>query len=475
MVIHITNSSLKCLNRKPFLQWILFVTLFAIIQTAFAEIDIVYDKDKLLKTLEGMPYSEEGPKNGPIMYYFGYSEDPYGQALYRDWNGKLGDIRIRRILYAVSPRSANETVYLGLSRDPKDYHAFMNGTKTAPQIRTNKKNTQIFNSIMTPITQIIGPILIKNGWPIKSGVVPSTYIWEAEGHLWAAGGYETKDYFQSVITSLREQKMPVYKKYKIISVKPEGLPGNSAGVAIAKKSSSTKNRPSAAGGIFSVQGITTGMTMKQIKRKLQSSGWKDVTGNSGQGWNIITRDKHKQIVIKYYKVGDNMEAGQITYNLSFNTPNFDSKKITQQILKKYGKPHYGTGRIFRYWEQPNGFTRKEMGLACREELIRKGMQAAPARGKAGIVTNVEEWVRSGDTTVKKICPGSYPEWKKYMARELGKFLDISVLRPRRGANGGIQMSLRESRIMYHYQRELMLKKEQARKAAPKATMDASDF
>lgn len=475
MLFHSTHKPSTTLKNRVFLQCVLFVILSTVFQTSFAEIDIVYDKDKLLKTLESMPYSEEGPKNGPIMYYFGYSEDPYGQALYRDWNGKLSDIRIRRILYAVSPRSANETVYLGLSRNPKDYHAFMNGTKTAPRVRTDKKSTKIFNSIMEPITKIIGPILIKNGWPIKSGVVPSTYIWEAEGHLWAAGGYETKDYFQSVITSLREQKMPVYKKYKIISVKPEGLPGKKAGVAIAKKTSSTKGSSSADAGIFAIQGITTGMTKAQIISQLQSSGWKNTNRQLGLSWSKIDSSKNKLLTVKYSKVGNEIVAGSISYTLAFSTPNFDSKALLQQLRKKYGKPHFEQFNNIRYWEQPNAPSQKEMTLICKEEMMRKGKPAFQALGKAQAVANISVWVRSGDSNVKKDCPGVYPQWQKYLARELGKFLDIMVVNPRGRGALTVQMTLRESRIENHLQRQIVIKREQAKKIAPKAKMGASDF
>lgn len=256
----------------------------------FPEVDIVYDKDKLIRILESMPYTEEGNKNGPILYIFGYSECPYCQALERDWKGKLGDIRIRRFFFAVSQRTANETAALALSRSAKDYHAFMQGRKTAPRVQGDNRRIRAFNAIMGPINGEIKNILLKNRWPVANGIISPTYIWEAEGHLWAAGGY-SKGYFQSVITSVRTQKMPVYEKEKIISVRPEALPkrataanapqkrGSTATTATAssKTVKRTKSKPSPAiSGIsvkYEVAGIRLGVSVDDVKAHMAGNGW----------------------------------------------------------------------------------------------------------------------------------------------------------------------------------------------------------
>ncbi|MGE0267124.1 MAG: hypothetical protein AB7S78_01530 [Candidatus Omnitrophota bacterium] len=163
-----------------------------------ASIPIKNGGDKLKKTLEQLPYAKEG--SGPVLYVFEFSDCPYCQQLYKDYNGTIPGVEARYIFYPVNQRSVNETAALALSRNIKDYHAFMKKQKTAPAGDSTDESIDAYNAVQSAVTGSIIPTLQKNGWRSQSLVSP-TFIWEENGQLYADGGYK-KDYFTTILASV---------------------------------------------------------------------------------------------------------------------------------------------------------------------------------------------------------------------------------------------------------------------------------
>ncbi len=156
--------------------------------------EIRADAERLWQTLAAMPYAARG--SGPVLYTFEFSECPYSQQFYREWNTQLEGIEVRRLFFAVSQRSANETAALARSRDADDYGAFMEGRKRAPRVDDPRmpavdfnRNVDHFNSVMGPVNEVVQPILRSNG-VITGGLISPTLIWREQDKVYAAGGYE---------------------------------------------------------------------------------------------------------------------------------------------------------------------------------------------------------------------------------------------------------------------------------------------
>jgi hypothetical protein len=164
--------------------------------------EIKQDKEKFMSTLESMPYASEG--SGPVLYVFEFSDCPYCQALEREWKDKLEGVEVRRFFYAVSTKTANETAALALSRDSADFHAYMNRTKVAPNFKANNTSIDAFNSVISPLTTVLMPIMQKNGWPVRNPVSPQ-FMWETNGHVYVQGGY-TKDQTALILNVVRSGK-----------------------------------------------------------------------------------------------------------------------------------------------------------------------------------------------------------------------------------------------------------------------------
>jgi hypothetical protein len=160
--------------------------LGAMNQVKLTVTEIINGKEQFMSTLASMPYTSSG--KGPVLYMLEFSECPYCQAFERDWKGQLGGVEIRRFFYAVSERTANETAYLAQTRNIDDFHAFMNRTKVAPNIRTNNAAIDAQNTVMEPLQNIIMPIMIKNGWPGRTPKSPQ-FMWKTNGRVYVHGGY----------------------------------------------------------------------------------------------------------------------------------------------------------------------------------------------------------------------------------------------------------------------------------------------
>lgn len=162
--------------------------------------------EQLRQTLLAMPYASEG--TGPAIYTFEFSECPHCQRMHRDWKDALQGVQMRRMFYAVSPRSAAEMTALARSRDIEDYKAYMEGRRSAPPHDDRNlpraeysKNVAAFNSIITPIDKVVEPVLRSNG-VITRNLVSPMLIWEENGKLYAAGGYG-KDHFANIIQRVK--------------------------------------------------------------------------------------------------------------------------------------------------------------------------------------------------------------------------------------------------------------------------------
>lgn len=160
--------------------------------------EIRRDANRLRQVLSGLPYTRQG--RGAVIYVFGFSECAFSQKLYHEWQGKTQGIELRHLFYPVSDRSSNETAALSISRDLKDYHAYMQNRKQAPDFRFSNRSTDAYNFMIAAIKEII-PILKKNGWE-RRGLVSPHYFWEVDGRLYTTAGY-TPQHFQAVMRAAR--------------------------------------------------------------------------------------------------------------------------------------------------------------------------------------------------------------------------------------------------------------------------------
>jgi len=151
--------------------------------------------ERLLEILESLPYAVEG--SGPVVWMFEFSECPYCQAKRRDFRGQNLGLEFRRVFVPVNPRSAREAAALGKSRDPRDYHLFMDGRKAAPPIERDNEAIDIHNAIIKAASQDIPPILKRNGWAARGLVFPA-YFWIENGQLMANGGYTKENFLGAV-------------------------------------------------------------------------------------------------------------------------------------------------------------------------------------------------------------------------------------------------------------------------------------
>lgn len=165
--------------------------------------EIKKDKEKFMNALESIPYASEG--SGPVLYLMEFSDCPYCQALERDWKDKLEGVEVRRFFYGVNDKTANETAALALSRDPRDFHAYMNRTKVAPSMKANNTSIDAFNSIIRPLTTVLLPVMHENGWPVRNAVSPQ-FMWETNGHVYVQGGY-TREQTALILKVVRSGKV----------------------------------------------------------------------------------------------------------------------------------------------------------------------------------------------------------------------------------------------------------------------------
>ncbi|MGD2064744.1 MAG: hypothetical protein PVF51_14360, partial [Nitrospirota bacterium] len=298
--------------------------------------------DKLLSILESLPYATEG--QGPVMYVFEYSECPYCQAMYRDFNGKDVGIEFRRMFVPISQRTSAETAALGKSRDIADYHAFMEGRKRAPAFDRDNEAIKAYNAIITAGTKTIPPILKQNGWPLAGFAFPQ-YFWVENGKVFANAGY-TKASFDRAIQRAKE-----------------GAPAQMSSTSSAKKAAplASGTAPSIDYRDFDVVGIHLEMAKDEALRKLREHGpdfdIKETEGNPGAGagvagmryTNAITASKvtvttqpkmtrsADEIEVYMFAPPNPTTVGAIWRRMVFGEPVL-FKELQSSLHDKYGKP-----------------------------------------------------------------------------------------------------------------------------------------
>jgi hypothetical protein len=184
-------------TRRDFLA---VVATFLFAPTAFAQDDedifeIKRNREALINALNGIPYASEG--SGPIIYVFSYSTCPYARAFETDWSGKLSNFEMRRIYYPVDNQSANETAALAMSRDVRDYRAFMFEGKRALDVQRSNEAIDAYNAVVERIKKIIEPTLQQNGFSRK-GIISPHFFFSDGLRLFTMGGY-TKLLFAKVL------------------------------------------------------------------------------------------------------------------------------------------------------------------------------------------------------------------------------------------------------------------------------------
>lgn len=241
----------KQLNKLTHSNWGLRETALALFSLLVSfqpalgqtQIEITEGKEQFMSTLASMPYTSSG--TGPALYVLEFSECPYCQAFERDWKGQLGGVEMRRFFYGVSDRTSNETAYLAQTRSIDDFHAFMNRTKVAPEFKKNNTAIKAFNSVIGPLSKVLLPIMIKNGWRSRNPVSPQ-FMWESDGRVYVRGGY-TKESANEMLSMVR------------------------SGAQVAQVSPPPPAAPEAMGGVGpDVIGLRTGMTPTQTRTIVQS-------------------------------------------------------------------------------------------------------------------------------------------------------------------------------------------------------------
>jgi hypothetical protein len=194
------DKHLSRLSHSPrFARGTAFVVclLLVLFQPAFGQTEISKNKEQFMSALASMPYTSTG--SGPVLYVLEYSDCPDCRAFESDLRARPGTkVQIRRIFYAISEKTANETAYLAQTKDINDFYAFMDGTKAAPAFRNNKISTDAFNSVAGPLKNVIRPIMTLNGWPFKTPVHPH-FLWESNGRAYMTGGY-TKELLTEILS-----------------------------------------------------------------------------------------------------------------------------------------------------------------------------------------------------------------------------------------------------------------------------------
>lgn len=295
---------------------------------------------KVLKEIMAeMPYTSQG--EGPVIYSLEFSECPHSQRFYSDWKGKLNGVQMRRLFYAVSQRSANETAALAASRDPEDYQAYMEGRKTAQRFDdTHQSQQQIdhnfenYQSVMKPLVDVVTPILVKNG-AIERNLVSPMLIWERDGRVFASGGYDNS-HIESVLAH--------------ISVDGSSKDDIKTTKAMNEKSNKDQlQNPSGKGRQFDILGLTLSMTPDEIEQKMAPLNATLVDEKryvfSGTDIEFLASQKWKfpegsVIDVRYARPPEEPVVIGLIRDFRFSADNLPDERLRGSIQEKYGKPDF---------------------------------------------------------------------------------------------------------------------------------------
>lgn len=161
-------------------------------------VEIKLNLDKVAQTLKNIPYAEEG--EGPTIYVIAYSTCPHARRFENDWRGKLGNVKMRYVLYGIDDRTMSEAAALAMSRDPADFHDFMAGRKKAPPVRASNERVDAFNGIVDALKGGIVPALKENRYMNN---ISSPHFFYTDGRrLLTQGGYSRESFADILKTSL---------------------------------------------------------------------------------------------------------------------------------------------------------------------------------------------------------------------------------------------------------------------------------
>lgn len=152
--------------------------------------EIRLNRDQVMQALKTIPYAEEG--KGPVIYVIAYSSCPHARRFENDWRGKLGDVKVRYVLYGIDDRTASEAAELALTRNAADFHRFMAGTKTAPSVRSTNQRIDAFNSVVNPLKNTLQPALKANGY--KERITSPHFFYSDGRRLLTQGGYSRESF-----------------------------------------------------------------------------------------------------------------------------------------------------------------------------------------------------------------------------------------------------------------------------------------
>lgn len=153
-------------------------------------VEIKHHLDRVAQTLKQIPYAEEG--EGATIYVIAYSTCPHARRFENDWRGKLGNVKMRYVLYGIDNRTMNEAAALALSRDPADFHAFMANAKSAPSIQASNERIDAFNGIVDSLKIGIVPALKANRYMNN---IRSPHFFYTDGRrLLTQGGYSRESF-----------------------------------------------------------------------------------------------------------------------------------------------------------------------------------------------------------------------------------------------------------------------------------------
>lgn len=397
----------------------LSVALFLFISTTTysattTSVEIKDGGKKLISTLQAMPSAKMG--KGPALYIFEFTDCPYCQAFYKDFQGFVPGIKTHHFFYAVSEKTANETAALALMPRSNIYHMFMRQSRQAAPYNKNQKRLDAYNAIMGPLNDVILPTLIKNGWKAQSLVSP-TFIWEENGRVFADGGYR-RDHFETLIASIRKTDPATAEKVT------KNIPDHAK---------STHRHEGAPLKTTEVQGIKLGMPFKEAEKLALEKGYL----KAHLYYALEDNQSYKKLWIgggNYTKAGKSEATfvASIKYEQTYKPEiQFPTEALQNAVLTKYGQPlnevkadkNYGSYAFSYYPPNPD---RNIVQNNCTNEMNIKGSEPYKEGPIVLHPMTFKVWQERGMREVKARCPDQLADFEKLMDFELGIWGAISI-------------------------------------------------
>lgn len=400
--------------------------------------------EELWALLGTLPYAAEG--SGPVMYLFEYSECPYCQRMYKDFNGKNTGMEQRKIFVPINEKTAREAAALGKSRDIRDYHAYMTRRKLAPDFRQDNAAIDAINKVIAATNGPVEAILKQNSWPL-AGIRFPQYVWKENGRVFTNAGYSKASFSRAIERNLAGNS----KKASINKPKRQAVP---------KAAIMTQRSPSLVS--TDIQGVSLSMSPAEVQRHLNSKGWvqRQLTWTKQDG----SSKKTLSIAISPLKLpGESYgKLEKVTYiqQLDRSTTLLDLRAVKDSLENKFGTADSWTvstparkgggaslddpqGRLsLTFSEFKNVPEMRELRLACKERLIQSGMSTLQANQQAGGVLyhpsgTVPPPPNALDRT-KQLCPHVLPQIQAIQKSLIAPTLKAMAFR--QGANITLELS-----------------------------------